>query len=68
MKLNKYFINMEPAKPNNDYHKKKVLCFVNMNAHYPVLKEVSFTLRLELKAEISFYFYSSLFDLTKEIS
>lgn len=46
----------------------KVLCFVNMNAHYQVLKDIALELQLKGEASISFYFYSYLFDLSKEIS
>ncbi|WP_034044544.1 hypothetical protein [Wocania ichthyoenteri] len=59
---------MKLAKSNNVFNQRKALCFVNMNAHYPVLKEVSHILQTECNTMISFYFYSSLFDLTKEIS
>lgn len=49
-------------------HHNKVLCFVNMNAHYQVLKDIALELQIKGKAAISFYFYSYLFDLSKEIS
>lgn len=39
-----------------------------MNAHYQVLKEVALSLQIEYKIAIIFYFYSPLFDLTKEIN